>query len=248
MPAERALAEVTAELANSRFDRLLSQGYAAIADEDYDDAETAFRAALAIQPRSDAARDGLAQAEQGQKLDAIALSEIRALAFERRELWDEAIARYEAALVTDASLQFAIEGIERAQARADLDNKLENLIANPNLLLTDTVLADAEALLAQAQSIPEPGMRIQSQLERLGSFVRAAKTPVPVELHSDAMTQVTVYRIGNLGAFDMRTVELRPGTYTAIGSRDGYRDVRTSFTVLPGRAMAPISIVCVEPI
>ena len=33
------------------------------------------------------------------------------------------------------------------------------------------------------------------------------------------------------------SVELRPGTYTAIGSRDGYRDVRQTFTVRPGREL-----------
>jgi hypothetical protein len=51
-----------------------------------------------------------------------------------------------------------------------------------------------------------------------------------------------------LGAFASRDVELRPGTYTVIGSRDGYRDVRQTFTVRPGGNLAPITVVCVEPI
>jgi hypothetical protein len=33
-----------------------------------------------------------------------------------------------------------------------------------------------------------------------------------------------------------------------IGSRDGYRDVRHTFTVRPGRNLTAINVVCVEPI
>jgi hypothetical protein len=33
-----------------------------------------------------------------------------------------------------------------------------------------------------------------------------------------------------------------------IGSRDGFRDVRHTFTVRPGRNLAAINVVCVEPI
>jgi len=33
-----------------------------------------------------------------------------------------------------------------------------------------------------------------------------------------------------------------------VGSRDSYRDVRQTFTVLPGRELEPIRVVCVETI
>jgi hypothetical protein len=33
-----------------------------------------------------------------------------------------------------------------------------------------------------------------------------------------------------------------------VGSRNGYRDVRKSFTVLPGRDAGPIEVICMEPI
>ena len=59
-----------------------------------------------------------------------------------------------------------------------------------------------------------------------------------MRLTSDELTTVTLYRVGALGAFASHDVELRPGTYTAIGSRDGYRDVRQTFTVRPGWELA----------
>jgi hypothetical protein len=247
-PASAALAEVRAEITAARFGALLSRGFAALADEDYEAAQEHFRAALELQPRSASAADGLAQAEQRQKLDAIALAEARALAFERRELWNEAIEVYATALTTDSTLAFAISGLERARSRADLDSKLENLIANPGLLLTDNVLAAARRLADEARAFAEPNTRIAGQVGKLGELVRIASTPVSVLIESDALTEVTVYRVGELGAFATREIQVRPGTYTAVGSRNGYRDVRATFTVLPGRVTPTVQVVCSEPI
>jgi tetratricopeptide (TPR) repeat protein len=247
-PAQTALAEITAALASQRLDSLLSRGYAALAEEEYVEAREHFEAALALAPGSKSAADGLAQAEQGQKLDTIALAEARALAFERREMWPEAIEVYEAALTADSTLDFARVGLERSRTRADLDIKLANLLTNPNLLLTDNVLADAGRLADQARPLATPESRIGTQVARLDELIRLASTPLTVELTSDELTEVTVYRVGQLGTFASKAVQVRPGTYTAVGSRNGYRDVRATFTVLPGQALAPIRIVCTEPI
>ncbi len=247
-PARTALADTRRAIEDARFESLLSRGYAALEAEQYGDAAEHFAAALAMRPNAAAPRDGLAQAEQGQKLDQIALAEARGLAFERRELWEQAIAQYEAALEADPTLAFAQAGLERASVRADLDAKLAHLIANPNLLFDDAVLGDAEALLADARAVEEPGPRIEGQIAELGRLITLATTPVRVELRSDERTEVTLYRVGKLGTFAAKEVELRPGTYTALGSRNGYRDVRRTFTVLPGREPPAIDIVCSEPI
>jgi hypothetical protein len=41
---------------------------------------------------------------------------------------------------------------------------------------------------------------------------------------------------------------LRPGTYTAVGTRNGYRDVRQTFTVKHDGAPPTVTIACTEPI
>jgi hypothetical protein len=145
-------------------------------------------------------------------------------------------------------LLFAQTGLERAKARAGLDAKLANLIDNPTLLFGDDVLADARALVQVAAAEQQKGPRLTSQIEKLGQLVELAAQPLPVRLESDQLTTVTLYRVGALGAFTAKDLELRPGTYTVIGSRNGYRDVRQTFTVRPGRSLEPISVVCVEPI
>jgi tetratricopeptide (TPR) repeat protein len=246
--AHAGVDRVNRMLRDAEYERLLSAGFGLLASEDFAGARRQFEAALKLRPGSREAADGLVQAEEAAKLDQIALAEARALAFERRELWDQAIELYRAVLAGDSTLLFAQTGLERAEARAGLDAKLANLIDNPTLLFGDSVLADARALLETAGAETQKGPRLTSQIERLGELVELASKPVPVRLESDQLTSVTVYRVGALGAFAAKDLELRPGTYTVIGSRDGYRDVRHTFTVRPGRNLPPINIVCVEPI
>jgi hypothetical protein len=246
--ANDGVAQVNGMLRESEYERLLSAGFSALGTEDFGAAQREFQAALAMRPGSREATDGLAQAEQGAKLNQIALAEVRALAFERRELWNEAIDLYRSVLEGDGTLLFAQTGLERAQARAGLDAKLANLIDNPTLLFGDSVLADARALIQTASAEPEKGPRLTSQIEQLANLVELASKPIAVRLESDQITNVTLYRVGSLGAFASKEVELRPGTYTVIGSRDGYRDVRQTFTVRPGRELPPINVMCIEPI
>jgi tetratricopeptide (TPR) repeat protein len=247
-PASTALAEVSRTLSERRFESLVADGYDALDQGRFDGAIESFRAATAMRPNSDAARDGLAEALERQSLNSIALAEVRAMAFERRELWDEAMARYQEALAVDPTLSFAIEGLKRSQRRADLVAKLDALIDSPELLLSDEVLTDARNVLAEALAVEDPGPVHSSRTEQLAALVELASTPIEVMLVSDNLTQVTVYRVDELGTFLNRELELRPGQYTAIGARRGYRDVRKQFTVLPGRDNGPVEIVCVEPI
>src|SRR5690606_34834317 len=253
--ARRGLEDVERRIANARYESLMSRGMQALADERYDDAAAAFRDALAMRPDSSEARDGILQAEQGAKLDQIALAEARGLAFERRERWSDAIAQYEQILETDGTLAFAREGLGRARTRADLDVKLANLIDNPNLLFRDDVLADARTLIDEARDVLQRATdeigaqpRLEGQVARLEELVTIASTPVPVRLVSDGLTEVTIYRVGRRGVFKTHELELRTGNYTAVGSRDGYRDVRRTFTVVPGREPEPFSVIGVERI
>jgi tetratricopeptide (TPR) repeat protein len=247
-PAGEAITALSRELRDAEFERLMSKGYGALSAESYAEAQQHFKAALGLRPQAKEAQDGMTQAEEGARLEQIALIEARSLAFERRELWDQAIAQYKEALAGDPNLVFAQTGLDRAQTRAGLDAKLRNLIDNPTLLFGDTVLSDARKLVEEARAVPARGPRLEEQIGKLDRLVTLASTPVSVQLQSDQLTEVTVYRVGPLGVFGTKQLELRPGTYTAIGSRNGYRDVRQTFTVLPGRTLEPIKVICTEPI
>jgi tetratricopeptide (TPR) repeat protein len=246
--ARTALDEVSGSLKSLEFEQAMSKGLAALAAQDFLGAKEHFTAALRLRPDARPAQEGLAESEQGTKLGKIELAEARASAFERRELWAEAIAQYREALAVDPNLAFAITGLERAQARQSLEAKLKNLIDNPTLLFSDSVLADTRKLLDEANAQEERGPRLAEQIDKLTRLATLASTPVKVEQRSDQLTEVTLFRVGTLGTFTAKEVELRPGTYTAVGSRNGYRDVRQTFTVVPGRDVPPINVVCVEAI
>ena len=248
VPARSALDSLEARMRAQRFDALMSEGLNAMAAEEFGEAYELFAQALALRPNSQDALNARLQAEQGRHLEQIALVEARALAFEMRERWEDAVNQYRDALETDSTLAFAQEGVERSTYRVDLDLKLSNLIDNPNLLFDDDVLRDAELLAAEAAAVAPAGPRLGEQVEALQTLLRLASTPLPVQLQSDEQTEVTLYRVGRLGQFLVRDVEVRPGEYTAVGSRAGYRDVRRTFTVLPGQPLDPIRVECVERI
>ena len=82
-------------------------------------------------------------------------------------------------------------------------------------------------------------------MERL---LAAFSSPVTVVFESDNETEVTIQRLKKLGSFTRREVTLDPGTYVVTGIRRGYRDVRQTITVTPGRALTPVSVRCSKPI
>lgn len=245
-PARSALEAVAMRIENQEFDRRMSEGLSALATENYDDAYDLFGEVLLIRPDSVDARDAQTQAQQGQKLDEIALVEARALGFETRELWDTAIQLYRGLLETEESLAFAQTGLERSMLRADLDAKLVNLIDNPTLLFDDRVLTDAGALLDDARQVQDAGDRLTQQIADLDQLIVLASTPLTITFQSDELTSVTIYRVGSFGTFAEKEVELRPGNYRAQGSRNGYRDVLVDFIVRPGRQTASIDVRCAE--
>ena len=79
-------------------------------------------------------------------------------------------------------------------------------------------------------------------------MVQNAQTAIEVTLKSDELTEITIYRVGRLGHFLTRTLELRPGTYTIAGARDGYKDVRHTLRIRPGQGPTQIVVQCTEKI
>ena len=129
-----------------------------------------------------------------------------------------------------------------------LDDELENTIANAQGLNREDAWQGGKRLLDEAGAIPNPGRRLSRQISSLEQVLAVAATPALVQLRSDGLTQVTIYHVGRLGSFDNRVMQLRPGAYTAIGTRDGYRDVRRDFVVAPEGLSDPLVLVCTEPI
>ncbi len=240
------LNDAQARVANLDYQGLLTTGYAALDGADYAAAKRAFDNALRQRPSDVAARDGLNQVEQRATLSSIEQSHQKAIRAEAEERWSDAVKDYQQVLAVDASIKFAMDGRTRARERAQVDQKLSAALADPGLLSSDATFAETVLLYKDAVTIADPGPRLKDQLNRLELVIAGASEPVPVVLTSDAATDVTISQIGALGKFSRREVQLRPGRYILIGSRDGHRDVRRELDVTP--RMGPVEISCQEAI
>ena len=108
--------------------------------------------------------------------------------------------------------------------------------------------ADTRALYQQALGLERKGPLLREQLVQLDRLLELAVVPIPVLLQSDEQTDVTVYKVAHLGTFRRQQLSLKPGVYTAVGVRSGYRDVRKQFRVSPEQDNPIVEIRCTEPI
>jgi len=232
----------------AEFADAMSAGLRALEHGDLEVAKGAFERALALSPESAQAADGLARSEQELRLAGIRDHQARAEAGEREERWRDAEREYAAVLALDSTLRFAREGRDRTAARAALNDKLDYHIAHPYRLSEDTVLREAREALAAAAAIEPTTPRLRKQTDQLQGAIKTATTPVRVLLVSDNLTNVVVYRVGRLGTFERRNLDLRPGTYTVVGTREGYRDVRRQLEVVTEGEIKPLTVRCEEKI
>jgi len=246
--AQDGLARVEALMTQRAFEERMSEGLNALALGEYAAARAAFQRAQALDPSSTEPADGLLQVDQGIRLGNIAALEGEAAALASAERWTEAAETFERILELDDTLTFANEGLAQAREMIKLHEQLDAYIAAPDSLSADATMQRATSLVVNITRMGDIGPRLAGQRDELSRLLKRAATPLTVRLVSDQMTDVSVYKVGKLGTFDATELSLRPGTYVAVGSRPGYRDVRLEFRVAPEVDMEPVVVRCEEKI
>lgn len=259
--------EVAAGLqAVSRLERVLSlhtEGLQAETAGDRQRAVARFDAALALDPGFSPAREARTRvtAEQRRLVEA---AEAEAARLERlaanerdervgRELetserWTDAAGLYQVVLGRDPDQAFAQKGLARSRERAALDARLQDYIDRPGRLGTPDVRREATRAMDRARAIQPAVPRLTAQLSKLDELIAGFDVDTRVQITSDNSTRISIPRIGELGMFGSRELLLRPGNYTVIGTRDGYRDVRRELKIEPGQRSAALSVQCTERI
>jgi hypothetical protein len=230
------------------FDQRMTEGLAALGERDYPGARAAFRMAQQLMPESREPADGMLQVDQGIRLDRIISMERRAQKEEQQEEWETAVETYAEILEIDADLEFALQGRARAQQMSGLHAQLDDYINEPDSLSSPSTMSKATRLVVEITRMQEIGPRLADQRDQLSRLLKRAATPLTVQLVSDNVTDVSIYKVGKLGSFERRQLDLRPGTYVAVGSRPGFRDVRLEFRVAPEVDLQPIIVRCEEAI
>ena len=248
VPAQTALQRVDEEINTRKFTAAMSEALNALEAGRTAAAGIALAEAAVLRPGDPAVRDARVRLE-GMRASA-GLSRLRreADASVAKEDWKGAAAAYRKALKIDSAAAFARTGLRRAEEHMELHRQFDHYLAKPGRLYSAKPLANAQKLLSSVPSAPAAEPRLAGKIARLQGLVEGASTPLRVVLHSDGETNVVIYRVGRLGKFDNHQLELRPGDYTVVGSRPGYRDVRRVIRVRPGAPPPPLSVRCEESI
>lgn len=246
--ARDSMERVSAQLTDTGFRAAMSRLLTALDSGRLNEADKALQDAARLKPDNGAvhdARQRLSQAHQQSKLSRLRRV---AAAKAREEDWQGAAELYKKALRIDAGAGFARDNLKRAEARILLHQQFDHYLNDQRRLYSAEPQENARVLLAAAGEAPASEPRLAKKISQLEQQLAAVSVPVLVRLRSDGETDVVIYRVARLGRFSEQQLELRPGTYTAVGSRPGYRDVRKVFSVLPGQAPPPVDIRCEEPV
>jgi hypothetical protein len=247
-PAAMALRQVTDQITEIAFRDAMSRALNALDTEDAETAELALRQAAGLKPDEQVVRDTrflLAQLQQ-----KLWLSDQRRAAarYVDDEDWSGAVKTYRSVLAKVPQAAFARQGLELAEDRERLHRQLDHYLSDPTRIWSAEPLANAKKLVASAGEPPVEESRLSKKIRRLNALIIEAQTPLVVTLQSDGVTSVLIYHVGRLGSFTSQQLELPPGTYTVVGTRPGYRDVRRTFTLRPGSEPPALDIRCEETV
>jgi tetratricopeptide (TPR) repeat protein len=231
-------------IADDQFQKLMSDGLTAYHKGTYQSARTILLKAKSFRPDSKEVQSALVQVNEAIRLDTIEKLRRKAVAGEEAEDWEEALNSYMTVLKIDPNISFAVQGKERSMNHIRVARGMRDFIQKPGVLESDKQLQNAILLMEEARTLQPRGQRLSEQLSDFIALVDAARTPIQVRIDSDDLTDVAVYRVGRLGRFATRELLLRPGTYTVVGSRDGYRDIRQQIVVKPGQTELSVTVIC----
>lgn len=206
-------------------------GHAELDGSKFDDAIAAFNKAVALYPGREEATVAL-EAAQKQKTD-YELSTIRAQAVDamEQESWSIAESLYRDALALRSGVTFAEAGLQKAVYYRDKQEQVRTLLDDPARLSDQSVAGYSAAIIAELEADTDLPQGLIQAKETLKSQIQAYSRLVPVTLRSDGRSAVSILRGARYRPFRQKSLELKPGTYTLLARREGYRDKRISFKV-----------------
>ncbi len=242
--AQKGLNRANEWIVDEQFQRLMSNGLTAYHKGDYQSARKQLLKAKSFRPDSREVQNALVQVDAAIRLAKIEKLQRKAMTAEQTEDWEQALKSYLAVLKIDSNIGFAEKGKGRVLERIRMTKRIGFFLQNPDAMESSQQLQNAIRVIETAETLQPKGPHLRAQLNELKVRVDAARTPVKVMIESDDLTEVAVYKVGKLGKFNTRELSLRPGTYTVVGSRNGYQDVRLKITVKPGQKSLRVSIIC----
>ncbi len=242
--AQKAVNRVKERIIGQQFQKLMSDGLTAYHDGRYQSARTQLLGAKSFRPDSREVQNALLQVDEAIRLAKIEKLRQKSMTAEQTEDWEKALRSYLAVLKIDPNISFAVQGKERALEQIRVAKRIRFFLQKPDAMESNQQLQNAVLVIEEAESLQPRGPRLSERLDELKALVDAARTPVKVMIESDNLTEVAVYKVGKLGRFTTRELSLRPGSYTVVGLRDGYKDVRQKIIVKPRQKALRVTVIC----
>lgn len=224
----------------------ISRGFAALQNQRFEQARSAFNAALSLDRDNAVAKGGLQQVAEQYDLAVIGDYQRKAEMAMAQEQWLEAVDAYQSVLDLDKNIQFAKQGLAQAKAHERAQRLMTRIVNEPTKLSNEKLYLDAQNIAQQAQQLEYAGENLKHLRQEVGNLLSLYADPVEVILLSDNATNIVMSNVGDLGQFERRMISLRPGAYTIRGSQNGCRDVYMTVEVLPG--IEPLDVRCTESI
>lgn len=208
----------------------IQAGYSALESRAFVEAISLFKKAISIEPGSAEADDALRLAEKRKLDDDLNQAEQHANTAMNVENWQEAIQAFEEALTLQPGVAFAKTGLANAMFFSEKQNQMNALLARPARLADDAVARHAASILSELQSVELPP-KLAALGAELNQKLISFNKPVTVALTSDGRSTITLLRHESFSPFRKKTLQLKPGQYTVVARRSGYRDKRITFNV-----------------
>jgi len=177
---------------------------------------------------------------------------------EKKEQWLRALNDYKKILSIDATINSIIVKKQRANTYLKLNIKLNKIIEKPERLNDDKALLNAKKLIQSVKLEIKGKQRLLYPLSTTPGLTRKISTadkiiseasiPIKVTIRSDNLTEISIYKVGNFGKLIEKKLTLRPGHYTIVGSRDGYRDFRKKLVITAADQSIVLNVMCKETI
>jgi len=251
-PAIDGLARVRERSADKRFRVSMSQGFKALFKGSYSSARQGFSAALKIRPSDPTASAAYKQSLASDKRSSLSSLLSSAKRFESQEEWGSALSNYQVVLQRDPNQVSAKLGQIRSQARLDLDQQINDVLADTLALSRSSQSDRANAVLTDARAIKNKGSKLKQQIASIESALKQVGSTIKVSFQSDALTDINLTKAGaskiRLGRFTTKKLALKPGRYVLTGTRLGYHDVRQEIELQASSSVQTFKLVCKEPI
>ncbi len=253
---QNKLNQITEKKDKIDFNDAVSQTLKAIESGHINTAKKQLSNAKKINPNDPIIIELETQINDKYKIKKIENLQLKAIINESNEQWSRAENNYESILKIDSNTSFAIVGKERTKYYSHLNRLLDAFIEKPQRLQNNQVFIKSKKSLKYVQfEINQKALIKKNKIPKLIKKITLAKniidaysTLIDITIRSDNETQIMIYQVAKFGQFNEKKIQLRPGRYTIVGSKEGYRDFRNTINITTNDSKRFINVICKEKI